>query len=69
MQLPVGDIYFPAVKNFGTTLMGLFPNTLYTVSVYAGNGAGNGMPDTRTVNTPNGELVSFYFNYSTYTHE
>ncbi len=38
--------------------MDLFPNTLYTVSVYPVNGAGNGMPDTRTVNTLNGESRS-----------
>ena len=58
MQLPVGDIYSPAANNFGTTLTGLFPNTQYTVSVFSVNGAGNGMTDTRTVNTLNGELIS-----------
>ncbi len=57
MQLPVGDIYSPAANNFGTTLTGLFPNTQYTVSVFTVNRAGNGMTDTRTVNTLNGEFL------------
>ncbi len=59
VQLPVADIYFPAANNFRTTLTGLFPNTMYKVSVYPVNGAGNGMPNTSTVNTLNGELHSY----------
>ncbi len=59
MQLPVGDIYSPADNNFGTTLTGLFLNTQYTVSVFSVNGAGNGMTDTTTVNTLNGEHFLF----------
>ncbi len=54
----LGDIYSPANNNFGTTLIDLFPNTQYTVSVFPVNGAGNGMPATSTVNTLNGELHS-----------
>ncbi len=59
VQLPVGDIYSPAANNFETTLTGLFPNTMYKVSVYPVNGAGNGMPNISTVNTLNGNLHSY----------
>ena len=59
MLLSLEDIYSPVNNNFGTTLIDLFPNTLYTVSVFPVNGAGNGMPNTRTVNTLNGELHSY----------
>ncbi len=59
VQLPIGDIYSPTANNFGTTLTDLFPNTLYTVSVFLVNGAGNGMPNTSNVNTLNGELHSY----------
>ena len=59
MLLSLEDIYSLVNNNFGTTLIDLFPNTLYTVSVFPVNGAGNGMPNTRTVNTLNGELHSY----------
>ncbi len=59
VQLSVADIYSPAANNFETTLTGLFPNTMYKVSVFPVNVAGNGMPNISTVNTLNGKLHSY----------
>ncbi len=61
MLLSLEDVYSPANNNFGKTLIDLFPNTQYTVSVFPVNEAGNGMPNTRTVNTLNGDLHSVWY--------
>ena len=55
--LSVSELLSSSTGELGTTLTGLFSNTLYRVTVFAVNGAGNGMPASVTVNTLNGQSV------------